>query len=223
MGFMKWFVTYGCRFGLSFVYRVRKEGWERIPKTGPLLVYGNHTGTIEVPLYYTHLQPRPVTGIGKAELWEKKFVGWIMKTWDIIPVRRGESDMDAMRKCMDALNAGKIFGIAPEGTRSKTGALIRALPGLATLALHTNARLIPVAHWGGENRERDKKRLRRTDFNMRAGRAFRFDAGSEPVGRAVRQAMVDEAMYQLSALLPEKYRGEYADLSKATTKYLRFE
>ena len=30
-------------------------------------------------------------------------------------------------------------------------------------------------------------------------------------------------MYQLAALMPEEYRGEYSDLSKATTQYLKFE
>ncbi len=222
MGFIERFVTAGCRFGLSFAYRVVKEGWDRVPMTGPLIVYGNHSGAIEVPLYYVHLRPRPITGIGKTELWDKKFVAWIMRVWGIIPVRRGESDMDAMRKSIEAIKSGKVFGIAPEGTRSKTGALIKAHPGIVTLSIHSGSPLIPIAHWGGENREADAKRWRRTEFRMRAGRPFRFKAPGGSVNKETRQAMADEAMYQLAALLPEKYRGEYWDLSKATERYLEF-
>jgi 1-acyl-sn-glycerol-3-phosphate acyltransferase len=220
MGFVKWFVTKGCKLGLSFAYRVRKEGWDGIPMEGPLMVYANHTGLVEVPIYYTHIYPRPITGIGKAELWDKKFLAFIMRTWEVIPVRRGESDMDAMRKSIEALKSGKILGIAPEGTRSKTGALLKAHPGIVTLALHSGASLLPIAHWGGPEGPMGKKRRGRKEFNMKVGRVFRFEAAGG--GKEIRQAMADEAMYQLAKLLPPEYRGEYSDLSKATEKYLRF-
>jgi len=222
MSFWKWFITGGCKLGLSFAYRIHRQDWERVPAPGPLIIYGNHTAAIEVPIYYTQLQPRPVTGIGKAELWDRRFVAWVMKLWGVIPVRRGESDMDAMRKSIEAIKGGKIFGIAPEGTRSPTGALIKAHPGIVTMAMHADAPLLPIAHWGGETRARDARRLRRTDFFMRVGRPFRFDTHGENLTRELRQSMADEAMYQLSALLPEQYRGVYADFSKASERHLVF-
>jgi len=222
MGFMSAFVTWGCKFGLSFKYKVVREGWENLPDTGPFILYANHTGIIEAPIFYTQIRPRPITGLAKAEIWDNPFLSFVFKLWQIIPVRRGESDMDSMRKVTEALKAGKILGMAPEGTRSKTGKLLRAQLGVAFLALHTQSPLLPMAHWGGMKEEGERTRFGRKVFHIRAGRPFRLDAGGERVNKDVRQAMADEMMYQVAMLLPEEKRGEYADLSKATTRYLRF-
>ena len=114
----------------------------------------------------------------------------------------------------------EILVIAPEGTRNKTGKLLRAQPGIITLALRTGAPLLPVAHWGGENFLANLKRLKRTDFHIRVGEPFKLDPGNERVTKEVRQQMVDEMMYRLAAMLPENYRGAYADLENATEKYI---
>jgi 1-acyl-sn-glycerol-3-phosphate acyltransferase len=121
-----------------------------------------------------------------------------------------------MRKSLEALEKGKILAIAPEGTRNKSGRLIRAHPGVITLALRSGAPLLPVAHWGGENFLTDLKRLKRTDFHIRVGEPFKLNPGMERVSREIRQQMVDEMMYRLAALLPEKYRGVYYDMNNAT-------
>ena len=65
------------------------------------------------------------------------------------------------------------------------------------------------------------KRLKRTDFHIRVGEPFKLDIGSKKVSAEERQQIVDEMMYQLAKLLPEEYRGEYGDMSKATQKYIR--
>jgi 1-acyl-sn-glycerol-3-phosphate acyltransferase len=129
--------------------------------------------------------------------------------------------MEAMRACLDALEDGKILGMSPEGTRNKTGILLRAYPGIVTLALKSGAPLLPVAHWGGEEFTRNIKRLRRTDFCVRVGKPFRLDPGDGKVTRETRQEMVDQMMYRLATLLPERYRGEYADIEKMNDKYIR--
>ena len=54
------------------------------------------------------------------------------------------------------------------------------------------------------------------------GRPFRLEAGERKIKGAVRQQMADEVMYLLSALLPERYRGAYADLDQATTEFIAF-
>lgn len=210
-----------ARTGLEIMCRIDKSDLPKIPSRGPLIVYSNHTGQVEVPLVFTQLQPRPVTGLAKFETWKGWFLRWIFNLWGAIPIRRGEADMHAMRKALAALEQGYILGIAPEGTRSKTGALIKAHPGIVSLALHSNAPLMPFAHWGGERFLPNLKQFKRTDFYIRVGEPFILDPGSEKITKEVRQQMADEMMYKLAALLPEQYRGEYADLSKATTKYLK--
>ena len=200
--------------------RIDAPNLDKIPRNGPLIVYSNHTGQIEVPLLYSHLQPRLVTGIAKVETWNGWFLRWVFNLWGAIPIRRGEVDIEAMRKSLEALENEYILAIAPEGTRNKTGKLIRAHPGVITLALRSGAPLLPVAHWGGENFLANLKRLKRTDFHIRVGEPFKLNPGADRVSRDVRQQMVDEMMYRLAALMPDDYRGAYADLETATEKYL---
>jgi 1-acyl-sn-glycerol-3-phosphate acyltransferase len=166
--------------------------------------------------------PRPVTGLAKIESWDGWFLRWLFNIWEVIPIRRGELDMTAMHQSFDALQKGYILGIAPEGTRNRTGTLIRAHPGIVTLALHSRAPLLPIANWGGEDFMSNLRQLRRTDFRMAVGRPFELDTHGEHPRADVRQRIADEMMYQVAALLPEKYRGVYSDLDHATQHYLKF-
>lgn len=218
-----WIITYGCKLGLMAMCRIHKENWESIPREGPLITITNHVSMLEAPMMYTQLQPRPkLTALAKVESWDNWFLKMVFNLWEIVPVRRGEADREALRQSLEMIKAGYIFGMSPEGTRSKSGTLLRAHSGVAVLALKTGAPLMPIAHWGGEAFGKNIKRLRRTDFNIRVGKPFWLDAGDERVTQEIRQQMADEMMYQLAKLLPEKYRGEYADLENATQKYLRF-
>jgi 1-acyl-sn-glycerol-3-phosphate acyltransferase len=215
-----WFINAIVKIGTSLLCRIDAPDLHKVPKHGPLIVYANHSGEIEIPLLYSHLQPRLLTGIVKVETWEGWFLRWVFNLWGTIPIRRGEADIEAVRKSLDILKKGYILAIAPEGTRNKTGQLVRARPGVITLALHSGTPLLPVAHWGGENFSSNLKRLKRTDFHIHVGEPFKLDARGERVTREVRQQMVDEIMYRLATLLPEYYRGAYADLENATEKYL---
>ena len=215
-----WFINTLVKLGTSILCRIDAPDLDKIPKQGPLIIYSNHTGKIEVPLLFAYLQPRPITGFAKVETWDNWFMHWVFDVWEAIPIRRGEADMVAMRKSMEALEQGMIFAIAPEGTRNRTGILIKAHPGVITLALRSGAPLLPVVNWGGENFSKNFKRLKRTDFHIRVGAPFKLDPGKERVTREVRQQMVDEMMYRLAAMLPEYYRGAYADLENATEKYI---
>jgi 1-acyl-sn-glycerol-3-phosphate acyltransferase len=125
-----------------------------------------------------------------------------------------------MRKSLEALEQGDILAIAPEGTRNKTGILLKAHPGIVTLALRSGAPLLPVAHWGGENFGKNFKGLKRTDFHIRVGATFKLDPGNQRVTKEVRQQMTNEMMYRLAILLPEYYRGAYADVENATETFL---
>lgn len=220
MKFDYWLVTNAVKLGTSIVCRIDAPDLQMVPKSGPLILYSNHTGQIEVPLLYAHLQPRPTKGIAKVETWDNWFLNWVFNLWDAIPINRGEADMTAVRLSLDALKNNQILVIAPEGTRNKSGKLIKAQPGIITLALRSGAPLLPIVHWGGENFLSNLKHLKRTNFHIRVGQLFNLNPGGERVTKEIRQQMVDEIMYRLSALLPEYYRGSYSDLENATTKYI---
>jgi 1-acyl-sn-glycerol-3-phosphate acyltransferase len=219
---MYWLTNFIVRVYTRITCRIDGiELLKNFPAQGPLIAIANHTGQIEVPLIFAHLYPRRVTGWAKVEAWDNWFLNWIFGVWGIIPVRRGEADMKALKDALHALKEGKILGIAPEGTRNKTGKLIRAMPGTVIVALHSGAPIIPIAHWGGEVYLKNLKRLKRTDFHIRVGEPFTINVDGVKVTSEVRQQIADEMMYELAKMLPEEYRGEYSDLSKATTTFIR--
>jgi len=217
---MYWLINFVIRVYTRIVCRIDAPNLQDVPPRGPLIVVTNHTGQIEVPLLFAHLQPRKMTGWAKVESWNNKFLNWVFNVWGVIPVRRGEADVSALKAAIRALEKGYIFGVAPEGTRNRNGILIHAQPGAATLALRTGAPVLPLAHWGGENLMRNLKRFKRTDFHIRVGQPFKVDTQGVKATGEIRQQIADEMMYEIAKLMPEEYRGAYSDLSKAAGKFL---
>ncbi len=218
---MNWLINFVIRVYTRITCRIDAPDLHKVPMQGPLIVISNHTGQIEVPLVFAHLQPRKLTGWAKVESWDNKFLNWVFGVWGMIPVRRGEADMHALKAALRALEKGLIFGIAPEGTRNYNGILRRALPGAVTLALHSGAPIIPVAHWGGENFMKNLKRFKRTDFHIRVGEPFKIDTQGIKVTGEIRQQIVDEMMVQIAIMMPEEYRGEYAEMCKLPTQFIK--
>jgi len=209
------------RTGTSALCRIDTGPLADVPECGPLILVMNHINSLEVPLLSAYLQPRPMTGVAKVETWANPLMGWLFDQWEAIPIKRGEADVVAVRRALAVLAGGGILAVAPEGTRSYNGRLLRARPGVVTLALHSGAPILPVAHWGGEKFGGNLRRMRRTDFHIRVGRPFRLIDVRARLSHAVRQKMVDEIMVELAALMPEFYRGEYAAIP-STQQYLQF-
>ena len=202
--------------------RIDADQLSRVPEKGPLILVANHVNFLEVPIVYTQLLPRSVTGFAKAETWDNPVMGYLFDLWGGIPIRRGTADVTALRQGLGALEAGRILAVAPEGTRSGHGRLQRGNPGVVMLALHSGSPLLPMVYFGAEKFRHNLVRLRRTDFHVVVGQPFYLNGEGVKVTRRVRRQMTDEIMWQLAALLPSAYRGEYADLTAATETYLRF-
>jgi 1-acyl-sn-glycerol-3-phosphate acyltransferase len=205
----------------SVVCRIDAPDLHKIPMREPVIVYANHTGQVEIAVLFGHLQPRAITGWAKMEAWDNAFLNWLFNLWGLIPVRRGEGDTSALRKAVAALEAGYIFGIAPEGTRNITGRLKRAHPGVVMLAVHAGVPLIPLAHWGGEHFLKNLSRLKRTDFHIRVGEPLCLEVEGIRMTREIRQQIVDEMMVRLACLLPQEYQGEYEKVTAYEKKYTR--
>lgn len=207
----------------ALLCRVDAEQLSQNPLRGPLILVSNHINFLDVPIIYPRLQSASrVTAFAKAETWDNPIMGRLFDFYGAIPIRRGEADLTAIKRGLAALKQGYIVAVTPEGTRSNHGCLLQGHPGVVALALMSQAPIIPIAHYGHESYREDFSRLRRLEFHAAVGRSFRLDAQGKKVTGEVRQHMTDEIMYQLAALLPAKYRGVYADLSKATQHYLSF-
>ncbi|MCX7682450.1 MAG: 1-acyl-sn-glycerol-3-phosphate acyltransferase [Anaerolineae bacterium] len=222
-GFVFRLLTGSIKALSALLCRVDTAHLRRVPERGPLILVTNHINFLEVPVVYTHLQPRPLTGFVKAETLGNPLLGPLLfKLWGGIPIRRGEADVVAFRAALQALQAGHIVAIAPEGTRSGDGRLQRGHPGSAFLALRSGAPVLPLVYYGGEQFWKNLPRLRRTDFHIVVGQPFYLKHTGGRVTRQVRQQMADEMMFQIAALLPPPYRGVYSNLEAATELYLHF-
>ena len=137
-------------------FRWNLEGLENIPRKGPAILAFNHIAFLDpfAAAYAVHLAGRRPRFLGKAELFEDKRVGWILKGAKQIPVRRGTAHAPmALDKAFEALNHGEIIVIFPEGTITTDPDLNPMEPktGLARLALGSGVPVIPGALWGTAN------------------------------------------------------------------------
>jgi 1-acyl-sn-glycerol-3-phosphate acyltransferase len=222
MSFVYAVVTTSIKSITRILCNIDDSQLSRVPEQGPLIIASNHINFIEVPVVYTHLQPRVITAFVKAETWENPAMGFLFDLWGGIPIQRGEADSTAIRSGLAALRQNKMLAITPEGTRSGDGKLQRGHPGIVMIAHLSDAPIIPLVFYGGEKILDNLKRVKRTDFNIRVGNIFKLLFPKGKPDRDLRIAMVDEIMYQMAALLPPEYRGYYADLTKSSTNYLSF-
>ena len=219
---MKKFVNSIIQFIIDVLCRVDDSEIFKVPKEGPLILIGNHVNFLEVPVMYLYLRPRDITGFAAARSWKHPLFGFLFNLWDAIPLRRGEADISALKKGLEALREGRMMAIAPEGTRSGDGKLQVGHPGVILLALKSGVPLLPVGYYGGENFWSNLVRFRRTDFHIVVGDPFVLISPSTKVSAEVRQKMLNEIMYELAAVLPPQYRGVYSDLSKHPHEYIQY-
>ena len=210
---MKYVIRGLIRFIFNLIARVDVNGYENLPKDSSFVIATNHLGFVDVPIAFYALD-RWDMFVLIAEKWGKiGLVRWVGKYFNFIFIDRFNPDIKALRKVISLMESNNILVIAPEGTRSRTGALIEAKPGVSYLATKLDRPIVPVAITGTEDKNLfgHLKRLRRSHITLTAGQAFTLP----PLPRANRDEVLkrytDEIMCRIAALLPEKYRGVYAD------------
>jgi 1-acyl-sn-glycerol-3-phosphate acyltransferase len=211
----------GLHFGMWLWLDVEKQGWENIPRSGPVIMMINHVAFLD-PVILTGMMPRPMVSMAKVEAYEDKIIGPLLRSFDSIPVNRGAADLSALRRVLDALEAGLAVLIAPEGHRSETGGLGEAHEGIAFVAYRAKVPIVPVAISGTPAFKHNYWKMQKTHVTYRFGQPFTLDPGGERVTTERLKQMTDEAMYQLAALLPPEQRGLYEDLDRATSRYVKF-
>lgn len=195
--------------------RLRVEGAEHVPDEPGVIVASNHLSIVDPPLVcmvVARLVGRQVRYMAKAEALDAPLLGLVLRAYGGFGVRRGRPDREAYRMARSVLDRGEWLGVAPEGTRSRSGTLGEPKAGVALLALRSGAPILPVGIAGTERTWPVGALLPRfgTTVTIRFGPLYRPGrAAEEGERREALQANTEELMHRIAALLPEAYRGRF--------------
>ena len=197
------------------LWRIKVEGREHVPATGPVILAPNHVTFLD-SMFLPLVVRRRVTYVAKAEYFDSWKTAWFFRAAGQIPMRRegGSASERALAAARDVLAEGKVLGIYPEGTRSPDGRLYRGHTGVARLALGCGATVVPVGLVGtnrvqlpGSNWPHPFKKV-----TVRFGAPLdltRFGAEATDDPLALR-AVTDELMFEIRALSGQEYVDRYA-------------
>jgi 1-acyl-sn-glycerol-3-phosphate acyltransferase len=196
----------------------RISGQEQTPREGALLIVSNHLGLLD-PLAIATKLPRRLYIVAKVEMFSWPIIGWLARRADVIPIRRGHSDREALRRVLEHLEAGHAVLLFPEGTYPKAyepRGMLKAQPGAALLALRSGATILPIGLSGAEMvwsvRGMPWSWFRRWPVTVRVGAPYRPEA---PSGASQKEALAlatNEMMRRIAALVPDAYRGHYREV-----------
>lgn len=200
------------RFFMKLVTDIEVNGIEKLPE-GNVIVAANHLGRLDAAVLFCVLDREDII-IPMAEKYkDHPLYGAIGRAVNAVWLNRFDADYAAFRQILDRMKQGGLLGIAPEGTRSRTEALQEAKMGVAFLASKSGYPVLPVAATGTEDRVilENLKHFRRSKITVTAAELMYIDIPRGKGREEALRAATDEIMCQIAALLPEKYRGVYAD------------
>jgi 1-acyl-sn-glycerol-3-phosphate acyltransferase len=197
---------------MKLIADIEVNGIEKLPE-GNVIVAANHLGRLDTAALLCILDREDIIMPVAEKYRDHPLYGAIGRAANAVWLNRFEADYSAFRQILERMKQGGLLVIAPEGTRSKTEALQEAKMGAAFLASKSGYPILPVAVTGTEDRGilENLKRFRRSKITATAAELMYVDI---PKGKGREEAMrqvTDEIMCQIAALLPESYRGVYAD------------
>jgi len=199
---------------LWVTYRISVEGREHLPASGPVILAANHRSFLD-SIFIPLLMKRRVTFVAKAEYFDDKKTAWFFRGVGQIPIRRegGSASDRALASAAEVLERGGVFGIYPEGTRTRDGYLHRGHTGVARLALATDAPLVPVGLVGTDECQPTNAKLPRLFRRVKIRFGTPLNLGryrGQEHDRLVLRDVTDELMYEIRQLSGYVYVDTYA-------------
>ena len=196
------------------LWRIQVEGLHRLPPTGGAILCPNHVSFLD-SAFLMMTVPRRISFVGKAEYmdsWKTKF---LFPAMGMIPIDRsgGRSSDAALNAATDALARGDLFGIFPEGTRSRTGLLHKGHTGAARLALATGCPLFPVGVIGTADIQPPDAKVPKLFKSacIRIGQPIDTSHYQKRDGdHLIYRELTDELMYEIRELTGQQYIDRYA-------------
>lgn len=196
------------------------EGFERLPAAGPAILCPNHISFLDSAFLMLHV-PRNISFVGKAEYMDSWKTKYVFPAMGMIPIDRGGGDKSqaALDTAERVLRRGELFGIFPEGTRSRDGLLYKGRTGAARLALKVGCPIFPVGVLGTREIQPPDAKLPkvRRACTIKIGRPInvsRYRARADD--HMVLRQITDELMYEIRELTGQEYRNVYAGKTAET-------
>lgn len=197
------------------LWRIRVTGLENIPETGGAIMCGNHTAVFD-SFFLPAVSPRPVSFVGKAEYMDDWKTRKLFPALGMIPIDRGGGDaaQAALDTAARVLESGNLFGIYPEGTRSRTGFLHKGHTGAARLAVRTGCPIIPFGMKGARHIQPPDQFMPHVfrPLEVHFGKPIHPAATDAISDQRLRlRQMTDEVMFEIRELSGQDYVNEYAN------------
>jgi 1-acyl-sn-glycerol-3-phosphate acyltransferase len=139
------FIQTLCYIGLVVFYRHRSFGVQNIPFDGPLLLVCNHQSFLDPPIVGAGCHRRQFVALARSTLFNNPIAGWLLYKLNTIPVNQGESDLGAMRLCIEKLKQGHALLVFPEGARTLSGKVEPFETGTMLIIKRAKPMVMPVA------------------------------------------------------------------------------
>lgn len=198
---------------IRLYWRVRVEGREYLPRKGGVILASNHQSGLD-PVVVGGIVSRPIYWLAKIEYVITPKVAWFFKSVGVIPVNRDAPEHEPLEKAADAVRAGKIFGIYPEGTRSPDGRIYRGYTGVARIAEMTGAPVVPCGVLNTrEALPKGKIMARPLKCEVRFGAPLYFKMGTGEDPREAYRRFTDEVLDAIAFItgkerVPDRYSRE---------------
>ena len=196
------------------LWRFELQGFERLPETGPAILCANHVSFLDSAFLIIQA-PRNISFVGKSEYLDSWKTRRLFPALGMIPIDRegGEKAQTALIAAEKVLQRGELFGIFPEGTRSRDGMLYKGKTGAARLAMKLDCPIFPVGIIGTREIQPPDAKLPRVGGRVKItiGKPIlpaRYSHRSDD--HLVLREMTDEVMFEIQSMTGQQYRNVYA-------------
>ena len=196
------------------LWRFDLRGFEQLPETGPAILCANHVSFLDSAFLIIQA-PRNISFVGKSEYLDSWKTRRLFPALGMIPIDRegGEKAQVALDAAENVLQRGELFGIFPEGTRSRDGMLYKGKTGAARLAVKLDCPIFPVGIVGTREIQPPDAKLPRVGgrVSITIGRPIspaRYAQRSDD--HLVLREMTDEVMFEIQSMTGQQYRNVYA-------------
>jgi 1-acyl-sn-glycerol-3-phosphate acyltransferase len=196
------------------LWRFDLRGFEQLPETGPAILCANHVSFLDSAFLIIQA-PRNISFVGKSEYLDSWKTRRLFPALGMIPIDRegGEKAQVALDAAENVLQRGELFGIFPEGTRSRDGMLYKGKTGAARLAIKLDCPIFPVGIVGTREIQPPDAKLPRVGgrVSITIGKPItpaRYAQRSDD--HFVLREMTDEVMFEIQSMTGQQYRNVYA-------------